>query len=282
MHELAREFFARHPLVSFAGLGARDNAARLDLSPFGVDATYHAAESAPELVERYRAANLFSFPGELALPGWVLSDLYLLPGALGLLTCPARHLRPPVRRRLGLGPDDLAIAAGYLGAPTVTPGLFIGVSLISLLPGIHAGTWVKALTLRMLRAQRMRGVAQWANPSVRVHTRMGPLRVVGAVPGIHEFRSRSFVYETRLDDERTWEASMSRRIALEPTLRVHSSDEAALGRVLARAEAGESLHVVAPGLDTSGHVLLFEGEPPKGADLAPFLRSFSRDEDRVV
>lgn len=262
MGRLVGEFFGRHPHVSLAALGAGANEGALDLAPFGRQARFFAAEKFPQLVERYRAANLHAFPGELALPGWVLSDLYLLPGAIGLLLCPARTLNVPLRKRLGLSVDDEAIAAAYLGAPTVTPGMFIGVSLISLVPGIHAGAWVKALALRMLRARRMRGVAQWANPSVRVHTRMGPMRVVGAVPGTHEFRARSFVYETDLSDDARWGEAMARRLSLAPTRRIKTDDLTTLGGLLDRAEAGEPIYVVPPGLDAQNDLLVLEGPLP--------------------
>lgn len=259
MDDLARDFFERHPELSLAALGACDNARALDLVPFGCPARFYAAEDHPELVERYRAANALAFPGELSLPGWVLSDLYLMPGAIGLLTCPASALEVPLRKKLGLTADDTAIVAGYLAAPTVHPGAFIGVSLLSLLPRILAGAWVKALTLRMLRARRLRGVAQWVNPAVRVHTRMGPLRVVSAVPGTHEFRHRSFVYESDLSEQSRWTAAMGRRQVVAPTDRIAATDTEALGAVLARAEAGESIYVVPPGLDAQGRVLLREG-----------------------
>jgi hypothetical protein len=256
---LAKDFFVRHPELTLAALGARDNATSLDLSPFGVKASFRPAEEHADLVERYRAANALAFPGELTLPGWVLSDLYLLPGALGLLLCRASVLDVPTRKKLGLGPDDEAIAAAYLGAPTVTPRCFIGVSLLSLVPKVLAGAWVKALTLRMLRAQRLRGVAQWRNPSVRVDTRMGPMRVVSAVPGTHEFRARSFVYESDLSREDHWAAAMGRRIELAPTDKIAATDEAKLGAIVERAEAGEPIYVVPPGLDANGNVLLHLG-----------------------
>lgn len=261
MQSLTADFFARHPEITFGALGSAMNAAAIDLHPFGCPVRYFEAERHPGLVERYRAANLYSFPGELALPGWVLSDLYLLPGAIGLLLCPATELKPPVRKRLELHPDDEAIAAAYLAAPSVTPGLFIGVSLISLLPGIHAGAWVKSLTLKMLRATKLRGIAQWSNPSLRVHTRMGPIRIVSAVPGTHEFRARSFVYESNLADEALWADAMARKLTSSPTRRIKSDDTAALTDLLERAEAGETILVVPPGLDASGCLLVHEGPP---------------------
>jgi len=255
VRDLVREYFARHPELTLAALGARENAASLDLEPFGKKARYLAAEEHPAFVERYRAANQYAFPGELALPGWVLSDLYLLPGAIGLLLCPAGLLKAALRKRLSLHPDDEAIAAAYVAAPTVKPGLFIGVSLISLVPDILAGAWVKALTLKMLRAKQMRGVAQWANPAVRVHTRMGPLRVVGPVPGTHEFRNKSFVYECDLDDETRWHDAMARKLSQPAKERILATDTDTLGKVLARADAGERIAITPPGLDAAGHVL---------------------------
>jgi hypothetical protein len=258
MRSLAADFFARHPELRLAALGSGANQEALDLAPFGQSVRFYAAEEHPRLVERYRAANHYAFPGELALPGWVLSDLYLLPGAIGLLTCSARELKPAVRKRLELSADDEAIAAAYVAAPGVVPNTGIGVSLISLLPAIQAGTWVKALTMKMMRLNRLRGVAQWSNPAVRVHTRMGPLRIVGPVPGTHEFRSRSFVYESDLRDETAWAEAMARKAPLTPTRKIPSADLAELGALLARAEAGERIFVVPPGLDTAGNVLIRE------------------------
>jgi hypothetical protein len=259
MDELARDFFRRHTDVRLAALGARQNAASMELEPFGVKAEFFAAEEHPALVERYRDANALAFPGDLTLPGWVLSDLYLLPAAIGVLVCHGRFLDVPTRKRLSLGPDDIAIAAAYYAAPTIQPGTFIGVSLLSLAPKILASAWVKALTLRMVRAKRLRGVAQWASPAVRVHTRMGPLRVVSSVPGTHEFRARSFVYESELGDQTAWTSAMARRASAAPDEKIHSSDTDRLGALAARAESGERIYVVPPGLDPGGNVLVKYG-----------------------
>lgn len=260
MQRMARDFFARHKSVSLAALGARENARSLDLEPFGVPVRYYPAEEHPNLVERYRDANGMAFPGELSLPGWVLSDLYLLPSAIGLLTCPGSFLDVPTRKRLGVHPDDVAIAAAYFCAPTVTPGTFIGVSLLSLVPRILAGAWVKSLTLRMVRAAKLRGVAQWKSPAVRVHTRMGPLRVVSAVPGTHEFRARSFVYESDLSSPERWTGAMARRSDRSPSEKIHSDDVDRLGALCQRAEDGELIYVLPPGLDAGGSVLVRYGE----------------------
>jgi hypothetical protein len=258
MRALTAAFFAAHPELSIGALGAGQNQAALDLAPFGKEARYFPAEKHATWVERYLAVSRFAFTGDLALPGWVLSDLYLMPGAIGLLTGPARALPEATRARLELHPDDEAIAAAYVGVPSVTPGVFIGVSLISLLPGIQAGAWIKALTLRMIQAKSLRGVAQWRSPSVRVHTRLGALRLVGTVPGAHELRARSFVYESALGDEAQMREAMARKLEMAPTRRIHGEDLPALAAVLERAEAGERIYLVPPGLDAEGWVLIRE------------------------
>jgi hypothetical protein len=94
--------------------------------------------------------------------------------------------------------------------PCIEPGVVLGCSLFSFLPQSGAGTIVKALTLRMLRAKRQRGVAQWSSPSLRVHTRMGTLHLEGPPPPSHGKAAQSFVYTVDLSDESAWSAAMAR------------------------------------------------------------------------
>jgi hypothetical protein len=88
---------------------------------------------------------------------------------------------------------------------------------------------------------------------------MGPLRIVGPVPGTHEFRAKSFVYESDLSDDDRWSASMARRMTVAPSRRIKSDDLDTLARVLEEAEAGAKISIVPPGLDTAGNVLLADG-----------------------
>lgn len=261
MHVLAERFFARHPELSLAALGAAANEEALDLKPAGVPVKFLPAELHVETVRQYRELNQLAFQ-VIGVPRWVLSDLYLLPSAIGLLRCPARMLEDKARQLLGLSGEALAIGAAYYAAPSVVPGMFIGVSMLSFVRGIRAGSWVKMLTLRMLRARRVRGVAQWHNPSLRVHTRLGPLRLVGRVPGEHEYADRSFLYETELGDEVRQVAAMERQLRLPPTLHVDLDDTTALTGLLRRAEEGEELHLVPPGVE-AGRILVHEGPLPE-------------------
>lgn len=260
LSEAAREFFAGEPELSLAALGARDNRAALELRPCGQPVTFLAAEESGQLAQQYLALNQYAF-GLLGLPRWVLSDLYLLPSVVGLVRAPSRLLREDVQHKLGLAPDAPAIAAAYVAVPTLTPGHFVGASLLSFLPGARASAWVKTLTLRMLGARQLRGVTQWDSSAVRVHTRLGALRLVGRAPGGHEYAERTFVYESDLRDEGSWARAMRRELHLPATRRVRVDDAASLAALLERAEGGEPLYLVPPGLE-DGHVLVHEGPLP--------------------
>jgi hypothetical protein len=85
---------------------------------------------------------------------------------------------------------------------------------------------------------------------------------VGRVPGEHEYADRSFLYETELADEVRQVAAMERQLRLPPTLHVDVDDTAALNRLLHRAEEGEELHLVPPGVE-AGRILVHEGPLPE-------------------
>jgi hypothetical protein len=198
--------------LRFAALGS--SASHLDLCPYGVPVTFLDAGREPEWVARYHAVNMRRFGGPLALPGWVLADLYLLPSAIGLLL------------------DEDEIVAAYYAAPSIEPGTVIGVSLLSLREGIGAGWAVKALTLAMYRARVQRGITQWRSRALRVHTRFGALLVEGPAPAVHGAAAESFVYRVELDGQ------------VPPPGRPMPVEEA-----IARVSAGERLTIVPPGSD---------------------------------
>lgn len=169
--------------MRFVAVGAAENRAALDLCPLGVDAEFVDAAVRPDLVERYLSANQRAFAPPLSLPGWVLVDLYLMPGAVGMI----------------LEGDD--IVAAYVAVPTVLPGQVMGVSLFCHRPGMRLGETVKRLTLAMLRATSQVGITQWNNPAIATHCRIGPMRVLGPAPEIHGAK-RSFRYRIELNGER--------------------------------------------------------------------------------
>lgn len=229
-------FFATWTGLRFGLLGHAENRRELDLEPLGVRAEFWAAESHAGLVMQYHAANAEKFGGSLALPGWVLVDLYLMPGAIAIL----------------LDADDTLVAA-WCGVPTVTPGVVMGVSLLSMREGIGAAYVVKRLGLASLRARVQRGITQWDSRSLRTHTRLGALRIVGPAPEIHGESGRSFVYEVELGAE-----------SPRASYTIHPSE----GPSVAALAKGVPTYVVSPGLDAAGRVCLAQA-PPNSGTLAP-------------
>ena len=130
----------------------------------------------------------------------------------------------------------------------------MGVSLFSHVASRGAGTLAKTLALGMLRAERQRGIAQLGSRSLRVHTRMGALRVLGPAPIAHEEASTSFVYEVDLSDRRTWAEALAGRAPRDGTA-FRLDDHAALSAVLDRARGGERVEVVSPGLSDDGEAV---------------------------
>ena len=225
----------------FGMFGSAAHRGRLDLGAYS-GVRFWDAENSPEMARQYRAANLLRFPGPLALPGWVFCDLFVLPAAIGVVTGPAALLEERMREALSVDAAERAIMAAYYAAPTLTPEMFVGVSLISLLPGRGLGRVAKAMTLRTLRARVQRGVAQWSNWSLRSHAKIGPMRLVGAVPSGHALEQESFVYEIDLQRE---------QFHHEANTTVPVDDLEALRGWLAQARSGREIFIVPPAFD--GH-----------------------------
>jgi hypothetical protein len=177
---------------------------------------------------------------------------------VGLFLCEARHVRPDLREHLGVDEATEVIGAAYVGAPTVHAGVVAGVSLISFLGSGTAAAWIKLFTLNMLRAREVRGVAQWDNRSLRVHTRLGRLNLVGRPPGGHELLEKTFVYSTDLSHPAAIAQAMQRTLRPAGQVRrIAATDTAELGAALGRAISGAEVAIGAPGLD-NGEVILEE------------------------
>ncbi len=153
--------------LRFVALAPAENRARLDLCPLGIPAEFLDAAAYPAVVERYLTANRRAFPPPLELPGWVLVDLFLMPGAIGMIM------------------DAEDIVAAYVAVPTVHPGEVMGVSLFCHRPGRRLGETVKRLTLAMLGARAQVGITQWGKAAIATHSRIGAMRVLGPAPQAH-------------------------------------------------------------------------------------------------
>lgn len=262
--DAALELAGRHPQLRFVALGAGVNEGALNLAPFGLRAEFLDAAEQGAWVSCYLQANRRAFGGPLELPGWVLVDCYLWPGAIGMLVGPGGPEMAPHTP----GPAGERLVAAYVALPSVEPGVFVGCSLFSFVPRGGVARLAKTLTLKMLRARAQRGIAQWGNDSLRVHVRLGPLRLEGPVPAAHGRARDSFAYRVDLDDE----ARCAKALRGEPEgddegpapTWVPIDDRARLDLLLARARRGERIEIGTPGLDPTGRQVLVRawGDPP--------------------
>jgi nucleoside-diphosphate-sugar epimerase len=137
----------------------------------------------------------------LGMPLWVFLDCCTLPSAMVGFAAPRESLPEDLARRLD--PDGTLSWLGiseYMGLPSLEPGTVVGVSLFSLGRGVHLGTRTKALGLFALRARRQVGVAQYANPSVRLHLAFGDLELLAPRAPVHSRPEETFVYTAPVPD----------------------------------------------------------------------------------
>ena len=137
----------------------------------------------------------------LGMPLWVFLDCCTLPSAMVGFAAPRDALPEDLARRLD--PDGSLAWLGiseYMGLPSLEAGTVVGVSLFSLGRGVHLGTRSKALGLFALRARRQVGVAQYANPSVRLHLAFGDLELLAPRAPVHSRPEETFVYTAPVPD----------------------------------------------------------------------------------
>lgn len=135
-------------------------------------------------------------PDALGMPRWVMLDCAILPSGMFGFEVPAQAVPPDVRARLDPeGTLEWIGISEYVAIPTLDPQTFMGVSLFSLVEGMHLGVRTKALALKTLQPRYLRGVTQFDSPGLRVHIEFGPLEVISSVLAVHAKPVESFVYQ---------------------------------------------------------------------------------------
>ncbi len=199
----------------------------------------------------------------LGMPLWVFLDCCTLPSAMVGFAAPRDALPEDLARRLD--PDGSLAWLGvseYMGLPSLEPGTVVGVSLFSLGRGVHLGTRSKALGLFALRARRQVGVAQYANPSVRLHLAFGDLELLAPRAPVHSRPEETFVYTAPVPDPGRLAAMVGGR-ALErkeraPRAVVHAFDPRQKEEVDAFVARSGRFAIVGTGLVEDGELTQLE------------------------
>jgi hypothetical protein len=244
---------------------------QLELEPCGVPVTpldflgpYERDWKLEDLMRTYNMLNATAFGAKgMPLQNWVMIDLGLLPSAFLLITLPRATIEAALdgtdgrlgdagRRRIGeVLPAVLAEAdrlgyrgpipvAGYCAAPTPDRAAWVGWSLCSAIPGL--GTVAKGLALEAYGARTLTGVAQFYDPSLRVHRKFGPMRLLAAVLDLHPV-THTMAYRTEVFGAEAGDP------APEPTLWLDARDRDAQWALQQRLDAGtHEYFILSPGL----------------------------------
>lgn len=207
------------------------------------------AEDAPFCLAMNRA-NCIAYDGSdrpgtaaeaLGMPLWVFLDCCTLPSAMVGFAVPRDVLPSELADRLD--PEQRLSWIGiseYMGLPSLEPGTVVGVSLFSLARGARLGLRSKALGLFALGASRQVGVAQYTNPSVRLHLAFGDLELLAARAPVHSRPNETFVYKAAVPDAGRLAAMVAgrglerrERQPLHPSLTVDPRDPNAVERLVA-------------------------------------------------
>jgi len=237
--------------------------ARLDLQPFGEAIVREhlfdpLRSESTRILERLSALDAATFgPGEMSMPRWILLDGAGLSGAIIGLGVRAQDASPAVRELLGIGSGDSGLVpySMFIAIPSFEPRTWVGHNLASLavrqpegetLQGLGALT--KAIALRALSARWQLGAAQWDSVALRVHSRLGALRLLTAWTPAHS-KPWTFTYRARIDEEHL------RHLARDPGGRISvpdaerwlwSDDHEGMQGLQREIEAGESWCIVGP------------------------------------
>ena len=206
--------------------------------------------------------NHLAFGGAgMGMPLWVLLDCGVLPSAVVGFASPFEGLPQALRAKLSLPadyPHELVPLTEYCASLTVEPGGVCGFSLQSQLEGAGLATRTKALAMWVYGATFQTGVTQFDNPAIRVHARLGPLRIQIHRPTVHTHPDKSFVYRVELPPAATLAAmaraelheaplaQQARRLAQDQRWRLRTWDEDEHQALRRRLALGQPLYIAPP------------------------------------
>ena len=137
----------------------------------------------------------------LAMPKWVGLDCALLPSGFVGVGLPHNQCPDEFLQKFVLPPEYKGIVplSEYCAIPTMQQGHWVGHTLASLVQGGGVGFFTKLLGFTVFPITHYTGVAQYTNPSLKVHTKFSPLTLKTAITPSHSEPLMTFVYEHAVD-----------------------------------------------------------------------------------
>lgn len=217
----------------------------------------------------------FGKEANMGMPLWVMLDCGILSSAIVGFALKREDVDEVLATRLSIPQEyhTLVPVSEYCACPTLEPGCVSGFSLQSQLWGHRLGLRTKALAMLVYGAKKQVGVTQFDNPSIRVHAKFGPMRVLLHRPSVHTHTYNSFVYHVQLPSRRTLvrlaqgvyedmslEHLDGERFSFDPALELHHD------RLRALLDEGKDVWIIAPGWRATARGCVLDMLLPHGSD----------------
>ena len=249
------------PLLPFATthfewfvLSTQENAWHFNMTPFGakgkkaafIDVLNPKHAGFIELVNRLDGLSYGN--KNLAIPKWVQLDCASLPSGIVGLAMTAKDLPQDIKERFEIESDypGLVPVSEYCAIPSAG-GSWIGHTCASLMEGSGLGLFTKVLALAVYQAQRLRGISQYENTAVKLHTRISNLALASAVTPAHGEPWNTFVYQHEVHQDKLESILCSPSEKQDPTLLLDPSSMRQKLDLQKRIEDGESVSILYPG-----------------------------------
>lgn len=146
--------------------------------------------------------------GELTAPKWLFYDCAEFPGGIFGFGFQGKESSLQAKQLMGLDKDyrGLVPISMLITIPMIEPGVWMSHTLSSLsqaLPGeglAGLGALTKTLAIKVFRVRMLYGATQWDNPSVYIHAKFGPLKLITAYTPAHSLEN-TFTYCVDINDE---------------------------------------------------------------------------------
>lgn len=233
----------------------------LNTKPFGVEADIFLMEepSHAPFLEAYLLSNSLSFSSpNMKMPHWVLIDCALMQTAVVGFTVPVGHVPEELLayfredKKIDFAKLDRIPVSGQISATNIDQNSMTGISLFSLGRQLKnagkLGLYTKTLSLETYRARSFAtyyGIAQYNNPSLKVHGRFAPeMEIYQSTVLLHAMREMTFVYKMTLDyNPNTIDQPLPEQ---EPDFWLNAYDTDKKHEIAARTASGERAIIVPP------------------------------------
>ena len=182
-------------------VSAKHNLDYLNTKPFGIETEIidPFAQNAQGFLNLLNDLDGLSYGNKLlAMDKWVALDCGILPGAFVGFAVDASELDEGDKQKYGIEDyEGLVPVTEFCAIPSVEPGTWVGHTLASFFKKKGYGTMTEALGMEVYGSEKMVGVAQYNNSSIKVHTKFGELELIAAMTYAHSVPDMSFTFSVK-------------------------------------------------------------------------------------